>query len=47
MSVPLSITIPGPDAAKLKERIQKEAQGQGLSISEWVVEAIAEKLRRV
>ena len=46
MSVSLTLSIAGPDAAKLKQRIAKEATDQGLSISEWVVQAIAEYLRK-
>lgn len=45
MSVPISFTIPGPDAAKLKERIREESMRRGISMSEWLVEAIAEYLR--
>lgn len=46
MSVAVSFTIPGEDALKLKKRIQEEALRRGLSMSEWITEAIAEYLRR-
>lgn len=46
MSVSLSFTISGPEAAKLRERIREEALGRGMSISEFIVMAIAEFLRK-
>lgn len=42
----MSFTIPGPDAVKLKKRIQEEAFRQGLSMSELIVECIADYFRR-
>jgi len=45
MSCPLSFTIPGEDALKLKKRIQAEALMRGFSMSEFIVEAIVEYLR--
>ncbi len=46
MSTPLTISIPGKLAAEFKQRIKEEATAEGISISEWVVDACAEKLRR-
>ena len=46
MSVSLTLSIAGPDAIKLKNRIFEEATKEGLSISEWVVRACAEFLRK-
>lgn len=45
MSIPLNITIPGKQAQAFKDRIKEEAVRQGISVSEYVVEAIAEYLR--
>lgn len=45
MSVSLTFSIPGPDAQAFKDRIQKEATAQGMSMSEYIVESIAEHLR--
>jgi len=45
MSTSVTFTIAGPDAAKLKQRIQDEALIQGLSMSEWITNAVAEYLR--
>ena len=46
MAVPLNLTIAGPDAAAFKRKIQAEALKRGLSVSEYVVDAIAEAMRR-
>jgi len=48
MSVPLSITIAGrkEEAMALREKIKELALKQGKSISEFVVDAIVEHLRR-
>jgi hypothetical protein len=45
MSVPMTISIPGPQAQAFKDRLQEEARRQGISLSEWVVEACADYLR--
>ena len=46
MSASITFTIPGAEEArKFKERIRKEAMDRGISISEYVVEAIAEYMR--
>jgi hypothetical protein len=46
MSVSLTLSIAGADAAKLKKRITEEAMRQGMSISEYVVMCVAEHLRK-
>ena len=46
MSVSLTISIAGPDAARLKQLIFEDATKEGLSISEWIVRAAAEYLRK-
>ena len=46
MSVSLTISIAGPSAAQLKERIAKEAVKNGMSISEFVVMCVAHYLRQ-
>ena len=46
MSVSLTLSIAGPEAAKLKNRIYEEATQEGLSISEWMIRAAAEYLRK-
>lgn len=46
MSSPLTITIAGPQAAAFKQKIREEATRRGLSISEMVVEAVAEFFRK-
>ena len=45
MSVSLTLSIAGPDAAALKARIVKEALKNGMSVSEFVVMAVAQYLR--
>lgn len=45
MSVSITITIPGPDAPKLKKRLWEEAQRRGWSLSEYCVEALAHYMR--
>lgn len=47
MSVTLSITIAGPDAAKIKELMREKALKQGMSLSEFVVDCIAERLEKL
>lgn len=46
MSVSLTLSIAGEDAAKLKARIYETAIKSGMSISEWMVQAAVEKLRK-
>jgi 6,7-dimethyl-8-ribityllumazine synthase len=47
MSVSITFTVAGgKEAAQLKERIRQEATDKGQSMSEWIVDAIAEHLRR-
>jgi predicted HicB family RNase H-like nuclease len=46
MSTSLTFTISGPESAQLKERIRQEATEKGVSISEWITEAIVEYLRK-
>ena len=46
MSTSITFTVAGPEAEKLKERIRAEAFQRGLSMSEWIVEAIADYLRK-
>ncbi len=45
MSVNLSFTIPGKEAAKFKKMLKQTAIEKGMSLSEMIVEAIAEYLR--
>lgn len=45
MSVSVTFTVAGAQAAALKERIKKEATDRGISVSEWITEACAEYLR--
>ena len=45
MSVPLVVTIAGAEAEKFKERIRQEAFKLGMSVSEYVVMAVAEYIR--
>ena len=45
MSVMMSFTVAGEDAAKLKEKVRELALQEGLSMSEWIVDAIVEKIR--
>lgn len=47
MSVCVSFTIPGQDASKLKEKIQHVALQQGQSMSEFIVEAVVEAIRKL
>jgi len=47
MSVSVTFTIPGgEEAAKFKEKIREEATKRGQAMSELIVEAIAEFLRK-
>ena len=46
MSVSITLTVAGEAAPQLKERIRQEAMGRGMSISEFIVMAIAEFLRK-
>lgn len=46
MSVPLSVTIAGAQAAEFKEKVRQEALNRGMSMSELVVEALADYLRK-
>lgn len=46
MSSTVTFSIPGAESEKLKERIRREAIEQGLSMSEWIVNACAEALRK-
>lgn len=46
MSVSVTFTVAGQQAAELKERIRKEATAQGISVSEWITNACAEQLRK-
>ena len=46
MSTSLTFTVPGgEEALKFKEMIRKTATAQGISMSELIVEAVAEYLR--
>ena len=46
MSVVMSFTIPGSqDALAFKEKIRALSEAQGISMSEYVVEAIAQYMR--
>ena len=45
MSVSLTLSIAGENAAKLKERIVKEALKNGMSVSEWVIMTVVQYLR--
>lgn len=45
MSVSITFTIGGEKATDFKERIREEATKDGLSMSEWITEACADKLR--
>ena len=46
MSVSVTFTIPGrEDAAAFKARLNEEAMKRGMSLSEWLVEVIADHLR--
>lgn len=45
MAVTITFSIPGTDAPKFKKRIQDESLKRGLSVSEFLVEAVAEFLR--
>lgn len=46
MSVSVTFTIAGKQALEFKERMQHEALIRGLSMSEWLVEAAAEYIRK-
>lgn len=48
MSIPMSFTIAGPaeEATKFKQVIVKEALRHGMSASEYIVEAVADFMRR-
>ena len=45
MSVTITFTVAGFEAPKLKERIREEAIARGVSVSEWITDAIVEYLR--
>ena len=46
MSISLTFTIPGSsDALAFKEKIRELSEAQGISMSEYIVEAIAEHMR--
>jgi hypothetical protein len=45
MSKNLTISVGGENAEKLIQRIREEAIKKGLSMSEYIVEAIIERLR--
>lgn len=46
MSVSITFTIPGnDDALAFKKKIREIAESQGVSMSEWIVNAIAERMR--
>ena len=45
MSTSITFSVAGAQADALKEKIREEATRAGLSMSEWLVEAVAEKLR--
>ena len=46
MSVSITFTVAGEAAPQLKERIKEEATKKGMSVSEYIVWALAEHLRR-
>ena len=46
MSVSLTFTIGGSQAEALKEKIRAEAMSRGMSMSEFITEAVAEALRK-
>jgi len=45
MSVSITFTIPGPQAPDFKAKIKEASAGQGMSMSEYIVEAVAEYMR--
>lgn len=45
MSASITFTVGGQDAMKFKEKIRDISTREGMSMSEWIVEAIAEKMR--
>ena len=45
MSISVTFSIPGKQAPEFKERIRQEARKRGMTISEFVIEALAEFLR--
>ncbi len=45
MSVNLSFTIPGKEAPEFKKMLRQKATEKGMSMSELIVEAVAEYLR--
>ena len=46
MSVSITFTIPGSqDALAFKERIRELSEAQGISMSEFIVESIAQYMR--
>ena len=46
MSISLTFTIPGgEDALAFKEKIRELSEAQGISMSEYIVEAIAQYMR--
>jgi hypothetical protein len=45
MSVNVNFTIAGPEANKLRDRIREEAKSKGVSLSEFITEAVVYYLR--
>ena len=45
MSTSITFTIAGQEAEKLKSLIREKATQEGMSVSEWIVQACAEYLR--
>ena len=46
MSVSITFTIPGSqDALAFKDKIRELSEAQGISVSEYIVEAIAQRMR--
>ena len=46
MSVSVTFTVAGPDAQKFKDILQSRATADGMSMSEWITQALADYLRR-
>ena len=45
MSTSITFSVAGAQADALKEKVREEATRAGMSMSEWITDAIAEKLR--
>ena len=45
MSTSITFSVAGAQADALKEKVREEATKAGMSMSEWITEAVAEKLR--